>query len=173
MLPGSDEILKQGIEYWKAGAANAPMKVMSSMAANAKDTVFATGQVMIVTLNNLKPSTDYCYRAFVTTQTGTTYGEEQTFTTGYGVGDVNADGVVNVSDVTALVNKILQSADTFESVCDVNADGVVNVSDVTALVNIILNNSSAAKKHAIEAGFKSAEPIVPATSVEASAIQAL
>ena len=173
VLPGSDEILKQGIEYWKAGAANAPMKVMSSMAANAKDTVFATGQVMIVTLNNLKPSTDYCYRAFVTTQAGTTYGEEQTFTTGYGVGDVNADGVVNVSDVTALVNKILQSADTFESVCDVNADGVVNVSDVTALVNIILNNSSAAKKHAIEAGFKSAEPIVPATSVEASAIQAL
>ena len=173
VLPGSDEILKQGIEYWKVGAANAPMKVMSPMAASAKDTVFATGQVMIVTLNNLKPSTDYCYRAFVTTQAGTTYGEEQTFTTGFGVGDVNADGVVNVSDVTALVNKILQAADTFESVCDVNADGVVNVSDVTTLVNIILNNSSAAKKHAIEAGIQSAEPIVPVTSVAATAIQAL
>ena len=173
VLPGSDEILKQGIEYWKVGGANAPMKVMSPLAASSKDTVFATGQVMIVTLNNLKPGTDYCYRAFVTTQAGTTYGEEQTFTTGIGVGDVNADGVVNVSDVTALVNKILQSADTFESVCDINSDGVVNVSDVTALVNIILNNSSAAKKHAIEAGIQSDEPIAPTTSVAATAIQAL
>ncbi|MGM9869918.1 MAG: leucine-rich repeat protein [Sodaliphilus sp.] len=173
VLPGSDEILKQGVEYWIAGAANAPMKVMSPMAASAKDTVFATGQVMIVTLKNLKPSTDYCYRAFVTTQAGNTYGEEQSFTTDFGVGDVNADGVVNVSDVTALVNKILQSADTFESVCDVNADGVVNVSDVTALVNIILNNSSAAKKHAIEVGIKSDDPIAPTTTVVTTAIQAL
>ncbi|MDO4972302.1 MAG: phosphodiester glycosidase family protein [Bacteroidales bacterium] len=53
-------------------------------------------------------------------------------------GDINGDGVVNVSDVTALINKILSLADFSDAVCDINADGVVNVSDVTALVNLIL-----------------------------------
>ena len=56
-----------------------------------------------------------------------------------GVGDVNADGSVNVSDVTALVNQIIGSGSYSAQACDVNADGEVNVSDVTALVNLIIN----------------------------------
>ena len=54
------------------------------------------------------------------------------------VGDINGDGIVNVSDVTCLVNKILGEAEYSDSICDINGDGVVNVSDVTALVNLIL-----------------------------------
>lgn len=54
-------------------------------------------------------------------------------------GDINADGVVNVSDVTSLINKILGIAEYADAVCDVNGDGEVNVSDVTALINMILN----------------------------------
>ncbi|MDO4511950.1 MAG: starch-binding protein [Bacteroidales bacterium] len=53
-------------------------------------------------------------------------------------GDVNGDGIVNVSDVTSLINKILAVADFNDEACDINADGMVNVSDVTALVNMIL-----------------------------------
>ncbi len=53
-------------------------------------------------------------------------------------GDVNGDGEVNVSDVTALINKILGTADYSDAVCDINADGTINVSDVTALINLIL-----------------------------------
>ncbi|MDO4512337.1 MAG: leucine-rich repeat protein, partial [Bacteroidales bacterium] len=53
-------------------------------------------------------------------------------------GDVNGDGVVNVSDVTALINKILGTATYADDVCDINGDGKVNVSDVTALINQIL-----------------------------------
>lgn len=53
-------------------------------------------------------------------------------------GDINGDGIVNVSDVTALISKILGEAEYSDSVCDINGDGVVNVSDVTALVNLIL-----------------------------------
>lgn len=56
------------------------------------------------------------------------------------VGDVNEDGEVNVSDVTALVAHILGNAEYDVTLCDLNEDGEVNVSDVTALVALILNN---------------------------------
>ena len=56
-------------------------------------------------------------------------------------GDVNGDGKVNVSDVTALINMIMGLTPMDESVADVNGDGRVNVSDVTALINIILGIS--------------------------------
>ncbi|MDO4971948.1 MAG: dockerin type I repeat-containing protein [Bacteroidales bacterium] len=53
-------------------------------------------------------------------------------------GDINGDGIVNVSDVTALISKILGEAEYSDEVCDVNGDGVINVSDVTALIGMIL-----------------------------------
>lgn len=56
------------------------------------------------------------------------------------LGDIDGNGLVNVSDVTALINRILGTADYSDSVCDINADGLVNVSDVTALINLILGN---------------------------------
>ncbi|MGM9859289.1 MAG: hypothetical protein ACI31C_00885 [Muribaculaceae bacterium] len=94
VLPGSDEITSQGIEYWAVGSAAAPMKVISPMAVNNEvNTIFASGQVMLVTLNDLQQATTYSYRAFVTTQAGTTYGEEQTFTTEgeAGIGSIGVD----------------------------------------------------------------------------------
>ena len=53
-------------------------------------------------------------------------------------GDVNGDGKVNVSDVSALINMILGLSAMDQSAGDVNGDGRVNVSDVSALINIIL-----------------------------------
>ena len=53
-------------------------------------------------------------------------------------GDINEDGNVDVSDVTALVAHILGSTQHEAAACDINGDGEVNVSDVTALVAIIL-----------------------------------
>ena len=58
-------------------------------------------------------------------------------------GDITGDGEVNVSDVTTLVDYILEKdpSPCVESACDVNEDGVVNVGDVTSLVDIILNKN--------------------------------
>ena len=58
----------------------------------------------------------------------------------YVLGDANGDGVVNVSDVTAVINKILgKDPQPFnEAAADVKADGIIDVSDVTAIINIIL-----------------------------------
>ena len=53
-------------------------------------------------------------------------------------GDVNNDGNVNVSDVTALINMILGNLAVDKPRADVNGDGNVNVSDVTYLINMIL-----------------------------------
>ena len=53
-------------------------------------------------------------------------------------GDVNRDGRVNVSDVSALINMILGLTPMDQEAADVNGDGRVNVSDVAALINIIL-----------------------------------
>ena len=53
-------------------------------------------------------------------------------------GDINGDGEINASDVTALINKILSLADYADAMCDLNGDGEVNVGDVTALINLIL-----------------------------------
>ena len=94
VLPGSDEIINQGIEYWENDNATASKKVLSDTADdNGVNTIFANGQVMLVTLSDLNPATTYSYRAFVTTQAGVTYGEEQSFTTmgEAGIGSVGVD----------------------------------------------------------------------------------
>lgn len=57
-------------------------------------------------------------------------------------GDVNGDHAVNVADLTALVNIILNET-TANDACDVNGDHTVNIMDVIALVNIILGNAPA------------------------------
>ena len=54
------------------------------------------------------------------------------------VGDVNGDGNVNVMDITALIDVIMND-DTSNPRADVNGDGEINVIDITALIDIIMN----------------------------------
>lgn len=53
-------------------------------------------------------------------------------------GDLNGDGNVDVTDVTMLINAILEPTDLAGA--DVNGDGSVDVTDVTQLINIVLGN---------------------------------
>ncbi len=55
------------------------------------------------------------------------------------VGDIDGNGTIDASDVTALINHILGTATHDATSCDVNADGTVNITDVTALIALILN----------------------------------
>lgn len=59
-------------------------------------------------------------------------------------GDVNADGLVNVTDIVAVVNYIMNnfSDDFVFDAADVNADGLVNVTDIVQIVNIIMETGS-------------------------------
>ncbi len=58
-------------------------------------------------------------------------------------GDVDGDGSVNIADVTALIDYLLNGdASGFNlSGADCNQDRSVNISDVTALIDYLLNGS--------------------------------
>lgn len=60
------------------------------------------------------------------------------------LGDANGDGSVNVTDIVATVNYIMEkpSADFNEEAADVNQDGYVNVTDIVGMVNIIMETAS-------------------------------
>jgi len=54
-------------------------------------------------------------------------------------GDVNGDGEVDVRDITALIDVIMNSI-TDNPRADVNQDGDIDVRDITALIDIIMNS---------------------------------
>lgn len=131
-LRGSDAITQQGFEYRKA-------------TSSSRTKVTATGERMSKTVTGLQPGTKYKFRAFVTAGGKTTYGEEVEFTTLTNVtsGDANGDGVVNISDVTALISYVLNGSGSGLNLsnADLNGDGVVNISDVTALISQVVNGN--------------------------------
>jgi hypothetical protein len=57
------------------------------------------------------------------------------------MGDVNADGYVNISDLVMLINYILGEAPTFfyHTLADLDHSGEVNIVDAINLINEILN----------------------------------
>ena len=59
------------------------------------------------------------------------------------LGDVNGDGEVDISDVTALIDYVLtgSAAGIDLEAADCNHDTAVDISDVTALIGFILNGS--------------------------------
>ena len=61
-------------------------------------------------------------------------------------GDVNMDGIVNISDVTTLIDYLLGGECITRSIqlqaADVNGDSI-NISDVTTLIDHLLGNSAA------------------------------
>ena len=61
-------------------------------------------------------------------------------TPGYIAGDVNADGEVNIGDVTALIDYLLNdnAAGINLQAADVQGDGEINIGDVTALIDLLL-----------------------------------
>ena len=70
--------------------------------------------------------TDYCdIRSFVYHETV--------------VGDVNADGEVNIADVNTVIDIILTGVSTQNRLADINQDGEINIADINALINLILD----------------------------------
>ncbi|MDB4126238.1 T9SS type A sorting domain-containing protein [Candidatus Marinimicrobia bacterium] len=58
----------------------------------------------------------------------------------FATGDINTDCLVNILDVVALVNAVIDG--TMVTGGDINDDGAINVLDIVGLVNIVLSSSS-------------------------------
>ena len=102
-----------------------------------------TGKMYNVT--NLSPAGTYFYKVqanfidgtqsrWSTSKQVTLLGDEVV------VGDVNGDGIIDVSDVNVVINIMLGKDDAarYGGRADVNGDGKVDVSDVNTVINIML-----------------------------------
>ena len=66
------------------------------------------------------------------------------------LGDVNMDGMVNIADVTSLIDHILGGDDEINmDAADMDQDGTVGIADVTALIDYILTRVSIMSPSAI------------------------
>ena len=71
-------------------------------------------------------------------------------------GDVNNDGLVDISDATALINYLLTGTDNINLLAaDLNNDGLVDISDATALINYLLTGQRSMSLQRIRASIES------------------
>ena len=95
---GSEEILAQGFE-WKLVSATAWMRVELTPGNN----------ILAYTFTDLVPNRAYEYKAYVTTESGTIYGQIQNFTTPVIPQVVSTSSVTNITQTNATLNAIITS----------------------------------------------------------------
>ena len=68
------------------------------------------------------------------------------------LGDVNGDGVVNVTDAIAIVNHIIKKENSgfLEFASDMNDDDIVNVTDAVMVINHLFPNNAPSRKRSEE-----------------------
>jgi hypothetical protein len=98
------------------------------------------------TVNDLPAEGTYVYKVksiyIDETESAWSNVEEVTlFGTAYSIGDVNHDGRITISDVTALIDYLLSDSTEAPAEADVNGQGGVTIADVTALIDMLLSNS--------------------------------
>ena len=103
----------------------------------------------VCAVEGLTPGATYEFYVVVKQNTGKTYTSVVREVTlpqeghGYDLGDVNHDHAVNIADVTALIDYLLNPASEVCTICaDVNTDTNVNIADVTALIDVLLSNGT-------------------------------
>lgn len=103
----------------------------------------------VCAVEGLTPGATYEFYVVVKQNTGKTYTSVVREVTlpqedhGFDLGDVNHDHAVNIADVTALIDYLLNPASEVCTICaDVNTDTNVNIADVTALIDVLLSNGT-------------------------------
>ena len=101
------------------------------------------------TVENLTPAATYFFKvkALYADGTESNWSDTKEVTLlegghGYGLGDVDHSGTVDISDVTALIDFLLDNSQPACTICaDVDQNGTVDISDVTALIDYLLSGN--------------------------------
>jgi len=97
-----------------------------------------TDQPIMLRIKTAGSSTEYCFIDDIEIS------YEATWTPEFIEGDVNDDGMVNIADVTRLIDYLLDNGNTAnfnENAANVNGDADINIADVTALIDRLLNSA--------------------------------
>lgn len=106
----------------------------------------ASGETFYVRLASTATAGHYEGTITATAGTATSYADVEGEVTVpvINMGDVNMDGVVNVTDATVLIGYLVNgNADPFDELAaDMNGDGFINVTDATRLISQLLDNTA-------------------------------
>ena len=96
------------------------------------------------TMNNLVAEGTFLYKVKAIYQDGTESAWSNTqmvtlFDNGGAAGDVNGDGLVNIADVTEIIDLMINNNGEYFANADVDGNGVINIADVTSLIDMLLN----------------------------------
>ena len=69
-------------------------------------------------------------------------------------GDVNGDGEVNIADINAIIDIVLNDKD-YDAAADVNGDGEINIADINAVIGIILGGDEEPGEEYVDLGLPS------------------
>ena len=99
-----------------------------------------------VCTKSMEQNADGSYRIVISVvsadlQNATSYVINATVASSVNPGDVDESGVINITDVTLLINAVLN--DNYSNInvanSDMNGDGLINITDVTQLITLVLS----------------------------------
>ena len=111
------------------------------------------------TVENLTANGTFLYRVKALYVNGTESAwsnvEEVTLSQSILMGDVNRDGQLSITDVTALVDYLLdETTDIDTAAADLNGDSAITITDVTSLIDLLLASD------AQTANFNMVKPVI-------------
>ena len=148
---GSKRFYVYNVEIYNGdlNALNAPRREIVEVGDSTMRTVSGITDTCYTVRALANGTFEYLVKAIYTDGTESDWSNIRNVTlTGEGddllIGDVNRDGEVNISDITAMINYILisggnASIDIDLDAADVTRDGEINISDITTLINMIMS----------------------------------
>ncbi len=153
----SPDIAKIEVYTGDATAATLMMKAAESGDADSRLITGITDKSY--TVENLTANGTFLYRVKALYVNGTESAwsnvEEVTLSQSILMGDVNSDGQLSITDVTALVDYLLdETTDIDTAAADLSGDGAITITDVTSLIDLLLASD------AQTANFNMVKPVI-------------
>lgn len=153
----SPDIAKIEVYTGDATAATLMMKAAESGDADSRLITGITDKSY--TVENLTANGTFLYRVKALYVNGTESAwsnvEEVTLSQSILMGDVNRDGQLSITDVTALVDYLLdETTDIDTAAADLSGDGAITITDVTSLIDLLLASD------AQTANFNMVKPVI-------------